>query len=98
MSYHPENINEGRKAIAADNTAVALVASSTKCKQLFITAEVDNTEPVVIGGSAVVYNPTGSRTGKLLYAGDSITIDINDVSKVYINGKANDGVTFTYTS
>ena len=98
MSYFPENISEGRKAVATDNTAVALVSASTKCKQLFISAEVDNAEAIVIGGSAVVYSPVASRTGKLLYPGDSITLDINDVSKIYINGKASDGVTFTYTS
>lgn len=97
MSFRAENITAGRKVVAVDNTAVA-IGSVAKCHVIFITALPGNTDYIVVGGSGAVYSPAGSTTGKILYAGDSITIEIDDISKVYINGKANDGVTFSYTS
>jgi len=89
------SLNEGRKVVSVENTAVVL--GSGACKAVFVTALTSNTDVVVIGGSGVIYD-SGTRTGKILYPGDSITINIDNLSKIYINGKANEGVTFSYTN
>ena len=88
------SLKSGRKVIAVTNTAVAL--GTAACQTAFITALVGNSAPVVVGGSDVI-GDEATRTGKLMYPGDSITVSIDNLSKIYINGSANDGVSFTYT-
>jgi len=97
MSYRAENITNGRKVVAVSNTALA-IAPSARSQVVFITALPGNSTYIVVGGTGLVFSPATSTTGKILYAGDSITIEIDDVSKIFINGTANDGVTFAYTS
>jgi hypothetical protein len=87
----------GRKVVATLNTAVALAAANTLCEEVFITALPENTDDVVIGGPSVVYT-LATRTGHPLSPGGSITLKIRDLSKVYLNGKATEGVTFAYTA
>jgi hypothetical protein len=96
MSFLPENFSDSRKVVAVEGTALA-IGSAAKCKVVFVSALPGNTDLIVIGGSTVIYD-LATRTGKILYAGDSITIEIDDISKIYINGKAGDGVAFSYTS
>lgn len=88
-------LSDGRKVVAVNDTAISL--GSATCKTIFITALIGNTNPVVIGGSGVVYNEA-TRTGKLMYPGDAMTISIDNLSKVFVNGVAGDGVSFSYTS
>jgi len=88
-------ITSGRKVVSVTNTAVAL--GSATCKVIFITALIGNTDAVVIGGASVVHTEA-SRTGKLLYPGDSMTISIDNLGDVFVNGVANDGVSFAYTT
>lgn len=95
LSGNATSMADGRKAVAVSDTAIAI--GSGACKTIFITAFVGNTNPVVIGGSTVVYTEA-TRTGKLMYPGDSITVSIDNLSKVYVNGVAGDGVSFTYTN
>ena len=89
-------LTAGRKAVVVTNTAIVL--GSAACKTIFINAFVSNSDIIVVGGSSVVYSPEGSRTGKVLYPGDSLTISIDNISKIYINGTANDGITFSFTT
>lgn len=89
-------MSDGTKSVNVTNTSIAI--GSAACKTVFITAKTTNTDVVVVGGASVVFNPLGSRTGKILYAGDSITIAIDNLNKVYINGDAGNGVTFSYTT
>lgn len=89
-------MGSGRKVVAVTNTAVAL-STSQACKTVFITALIGNTNPVVVGGSGVIYTEA-VRTGKLMYPGDSITISIANLEDIFINGEANDGVSYAYTN
>jgi len=91
----PSELIDGRKTVSATNTAVQLVAISTPCKRVDMRAISSNTDYVVVGGAGVVYT-LASRTGFPLSADDSYHIEIDDVSKIYINGLAGEGVTFTY--
>lgn len=88
-------MSDGRKSVAVTGTAIAL--GSAVSKVVFITAFVGNSGPVVIGGSTVVFTEA-TRTGKLLFPGDSMTVSIDNLSKLYVNGTSGDGVTFSYTT
>lgn len=88
------SIRSGRAVISVTNTAVQLGTGASR--YVFVTASPLNSDLVVIGDSAVIYNQA-TRTGKIMYAGDSITIEIDQLSKLYFNGTSGDAVTFTVT-
>lgn len=83
----------GRKVIASTNVAVAI--GSGTCKTIFITALTTNTDVIVVGDENVIYTEA-TRTGKILYPGDTLTISIDNLSKVFINGISNNGASFSY--
>lgn len=89
------DISDNRKVVTTSGTAVAL-AASTLCKEIIITAEVDNTGVIVVGGSSVVA-ALATRRGIPLSPGDSISISIDNLADVYIDSTVSgDGVTFLY--
>lgn len=89
-------IADGRKVVASAGDAEALVASTTTCKKVEITAEFNNTGVIVVGGSTVVA-ALATRRGTPLYAGSTYTLVIDDLADVYIDATVStDGVTFTY--
>ena len=89
------SIVSGRKVVAVTNTAVRLVAATTTCTRVVIQALRNNTGDIVIGDASAVLT-VGSESGIVLPVYNSISIDIDDVYKLYINGAANDGVSFLY--
>ena len=98
MAYEIANkIVSGRKAVTVAGTAEKLLASETFCYRIDISADLGNSNPVVIGGSAVVA-ASGSQKGVVLIPGnDPITILTNDVSKVWVDAQTSgDGACFTY--
>ena len=94
----PSTIGDGRKTVTSAGTAETLVASSTACKSVTITALEANTDAVCIGASTVVA-ALATRRGTPLLAGDSVTIVIDDLQKLYIDSVVNgEGVSFHYTN
>jgi hypothetical protein len=88
-------IANGRKTVTVAATAETL-AGATTCQRVDITAETDNTGIIVVGGSTCVAL-LATRQGTPLSAGDSYSIDIDDLSDVYIDATVSgDGVSFTY--
>lgn len=82
----------GAKTVTTAGTRVQLVASSTACTKIIMTAEDDNTGKIYYGGSTV-----SSSVGDYLFPAQKITLEIDDVNKVYIDAETNgDGVKFTY--
>lgn len=89
-------IKDGRKTVTTAATREALVASATPAKKVIITAETDNTGVIAVGGSTVVAL-LASRRGTPLLAGDSFTLEVDDLIDVYLDTTVNgDGVTYTY--
>jgi len=90
-------IADGRKVVAVAGTAETLVAGSTPCKKVNITAEVDNTLAVVVGGSTVVA-ALATRRGIPLLPGESTGwFEIDDLLDIYLNAiVAGEGVTYIY--
>lgn len=88
----PSGIVAGAKTVTTAGTAEQLVASETACKKIIMTAEDDNTGKIYYGGSSV-----SSSLGDYLFAAQKIEIEIDDVSKVYIDSDQDgDGVKFSY--
>jgi hypothetical protein len=87
-------ITAGAKTVASAGTAETLVAGSTPCKKVIMTAEDNNTGKIFYGGATV-----SSSLGDFLQPGQKVEIEIDDVQKIYIDaGTSTDGVRFTYTS
>ena len=73
--------------VTTDANAVAIAATAS-CRKVTVQADHANTDYVLIGNAT-------SQTVKL-YAGDSITLEVNDVSKVYIKRPSSTDVTINY--
>lgn len=86
----------GRKVVTTAGTAVALAATSTRCENITITAESDNTGYIAVGDANVVA-AEGSQQGVILSPLGSITVKVGDLAKIYIDSTVNgEGVTFAY--
>ena len=85
----PSAIAQGRKASTTPGTAVKLITDATTCRKVIITALENNTDIIVIGGSGVLAGTTedggNTRTGTPLQMGQAMSIDIDDVSKIYMD-------------
>lgn len=89
----PATIVDGRKVVTTAGTAVA-IAASTACTQVQVTALSTNSQLVVVGASTVVA-AAGTRRGTPLSAGQSTTIPIDNLSRVFIDSLVNgEGVSF----
>lgn len=88
-------VDDGRQVVPVLGTPVAL-SSSTPIKSVTIQAELTNTGVIAVGSTTVdAAEPT--RTGASLEAGDTITINIDDLAKVFIDATViGEGVTFIY--
>lgn len=84
----------GRQTVTTAGTAVQLSTTSTAVLEVAITAETDNTNPVTVGGSDVV-GALATRKGIPLTAGSTVSLGVNDLSKVYIDSiTSTEGVTY----
>lgn len=89
-------IGHGVKTVTTAGTDEALVASKTLCKWVTIQAQTDNTGVVAVGAAGVDAT-VATGTGVALTAGASITIPIDDLSKIYIDATVSgDGARYTY--
>ncbi len=74
------------------DTSAEALTSSTACKHVDIMATIGNSGIVYVGGSGV-----SATTGVALYPGDVYSIDIDNLSSIYVIGSANNqAVQFTY--
>lgn len=94
VSLIANTLGDGSKNVTSAGTRVQLSTTSIPCKWVIITAKVGNTGTIYIGGITIA---TGR--GKPLVNLQEIMIDINDVSKVWMDADtSSDGVTFCYGS
>jgi len=89
-------MTSGRKTITTAGTAEQIISSALSIQKVIITAETDNTGIIVVGDSGVVAS-LSTRKGIPLSAGQSITLLLSDLSKVWLDTTVNgDGVTYLY--
>lgn len=92
-----DNVFSARKVVAAAGTAERLAAiTGTSCARIDITAELDNTGIICVGGAGVIA-ALATRTGTPLAAGDTVTLNVRDLYFVFIDATVSgDGVTYNY--
>jgi hypothetical protein len=89
-------LGTGRKVVTSAGTAETLVDGSKIVASVAIQAETDNTNNVAVGDANVVA-AAGSERGLILAAGESTTMSINDLVRVYVDAVTNgEGVTYLY--
>jgi len=88
-------VGHGVKTVTTAGTDVAL-AGVTVCRKVDIQAQTDNTGLIAVGGSGVdATESTG--TGIILNAGDSYSVEIDDLANIFIDSTVNgEGVRYTY--
>jgi len=83
----------GQSKVSVTGTAVQL-GSNVLTNGFIITAKSTNTAPISVGGSGVNNTVTGSGNGYILEAGASVSFAATNTNLYYINGTANDIVSF----
>lgn len=95
---HYTTVRDGSKNVTTAGTAVQLSSTSVLCEKVEVTAKIGNTDVIVVGASTVVA-ATGTRRGTPLDPGQTFTMYIDDLSKVYIDSVVSgEGCTFTHFS
>lgn len=89
----PGSVGSGKKTVTSAGTAEAL-AGSTSVLSVTIRALGTNTGQVYVGNSGV-----DSTNGFQLDSGDTVSLDIDDLSDVYIDvDTSTEGVTYLYVA
>lgn len=86
----------GRQVVAAAGTRVQLVNAAivSTVRSVLVQALSANTGVIVVGDSQVVA-AAATRRGVALTAGQSVTVDVDDLSDVWIDATvAGEGVTY----
>lgn len=86
-------LGNGKQTVTTSGTRVQL-ASSTTTTTITVRALVGNTGIIYVGNSAVT-----ASNGFQLSASESVSIDLDNLSKVWIDSSVNgEGVTYIYLS
>lgn len=79
----------GQKTVAVSSTAVSISASQAVKNGVIVQALAGNAGNVVVGSSSVT-----TVNGYQLQPGQATSVAVSDLSAVYVNGTAGDGVCF----
>ena len=83
----------GSKTISVTGVAVPLMAVPTPCSRVYMSTIKTNSAELYWGSAGV-----SSTDGDYVFPATKLPpIEIDDVSKIYINGTAGDGVKFTWS-
>jgi hypothetical protein len=90
------DVPSAQTILAAEGTAQQLSTVSIPSAKVFLTAGRNNVGTITVGGPTVKANLTGT-SGNDLPAGGSMTIEIDDLSKIWYDGtNTGDTVSFSY--
>jgi hypothetical protein len=93
--YH--NLKDGKMVVTTAGTRQQLSSTPLPCGKVFITAREDNTDDIVVGGNTVVAALGATRSGNVLTPGNSMTVEINDLNKIWLDAVVSgEGVTYSY--
>jgi hypothetical protein len=90
------SVPSAQTTLAAAGTAQQLCNALVPSAKVFVTAGRNNAGVITFGGPTVKANQVGT-SGDDVVAGGSITIEIDDLSKVWYDGtNTGDTVSFSY--
>lgn len=90
-------VGDSRRVVTTAGTRVQLATSGIAgLRSIAITALSTNTGIIAVGGSTVVA-AAGTRTGVALAAGATVSLDIADITDVWLDSTVNgEGVSYAY--
>lgn len=92
VSINPFTIFGNGKALVASAGAPQALAGSTSTGSITVKALVTNTGQIYVGNSSMT-----KATGFELSASESVSMDINNLNKIYIDAdNTGEGVTYIY--
>ncbi len=95
VGHDKTGIGHGVMTVTTAGTDLVL-ASSTAAKVVIIQAQTDNTNAVAVGAAGVDAT-VATGTGILLYAGDSVTLEIDNLADIFVDSLVSgEGVRYTY--
>ncbi len=95
VGHDVTGIGHGVMTVTTAGTDLVL-AASTACKIVIIQAQTDNTNPVAVGATGVDAT-IATGTGILLYPGEVITLEVDNLTDVYVDAlTSGEGVRYTY--
>jgi len=95
VGHDTTGLGHGIKTVTAAGTDEAL-AASTAAKWVVVQAQTDNTSAIAVGASGVDAT-VATGTGLLLYAGESITLQIDNLADVFVDALVSgEGVRYLY--
>lgn len=98
MAYEiAERIESGRKTVTSAGTAVPLVAASTYCFMVLLSADLANTSPIVVGNADVVAALDAQKGVVLTPGNPPVMFLVRDVADIYVDSITDgDSVCFVY--
>ena len=87
----------GVTLVAVTGTRLALRAA-TVVKVVIVKARAANAGKVYLGSSTVTNDETATTGGLQLEVGDMVAFTETDLSHIFLNGTAGDGVSYAYWS
>lgn len=95
VGHDVTGIGHGVMTVTTAGTDLVL-ATSTACKLVILQAQTDNTSTVAVGASGVDAT-VATGTGILLYPGEVIILQVDNLADVYVDALVNgEGVRYTY--
>lgn len=92
LDVPPDTIGGGQKTVTTAGSRVQLTTTDTPCRRIFFIGLQGMQGACYIGGSGV-----SSTNGVYIYAGQIVTIDIDNLNKIYLDADNNGGgVNYTY--
>lgn len=90
-------VDHGSADVTTAGTPVQVSSTSTQCKQVIITGKEDNTDIIVVGGSNSVDATEASRTGLVVFPGQSFVLYVKDLDQLWLDAEVSgEGITYTY--
>lgn len=89
-------LTSGQSKIAVTGTAIQLPAVNAE-QFVVLKALSTNVSNITVGVSGLTNTVNGTGNGFILEPGDMLPIVVDNLSKIYINGTANDIVSYSLT-
>lgn len=95
----PKTIVSGTKTVTTAGTAVQITTSSVSCKEVLVSADLGNTNPVVVGDSNVVA-ANNSQQGVVLVPGTTpLRLKVSDLNLLWVDSQTDgDKLCYAYLS
>lgn len=90
----PEQYNTGKVTLTSNNTPKKISSDTTSISSVKVQSSPSNNEPVALGMSTNISANSGEERGWILFPGEDIELQIDNLNMLYISGSQNDFVNY----